>query len=1120
MGRKVVKSTAADPEELDSSIRRRRQQQQASCEKPCASPRGLLRGRRSLTKSSSTTTESPRRWSVFSSNSVSNNSNTNNNTVAISPRNSLQVSRQLDFSSPKSVTSKGAAGGGCAVQTQATTIMSPKKAASGLNGVVVCSPRESVVSSVGNSQRFSENGDADSMTSNYCAGGGGGAAAICIDELRQLESILHASGARLDELYRKVTVDSGSFKDHASVFDSLQWDILKEMGNIYKLVAATLLYCYSVIRHLEQQPRKCMCFGSRADGTWKLQIDSIISELKVLQDNLNFAMIAAVGNRIAQPLFSPPAVAPSKKPGLQEQQFNATVGLDEHVNYIIDFIKRPGVCLVGIHGQAGLGKTTLLNEIVAKVENSEKRLFAYIEMNDDLRILQSSLLLQLGGGKRDFQTTSLGRSAILYQLRKLKQQRKVVRIAIDNLSDVRLVGQLFPHSLGKVLPVDSSILITCPSVAIVNKIDQLCRRTMLSDYHYLPFKLPHLAPEHAKTLFVFHLATAAEVPANSILPVEDDGGMFSSSKYTELIDQFLPLCEGLPMALKVVGHYFSNSANCNEENWTAVAKRMKMAEDDMETTEDRMFAKLMVIFEKLGLAQKEAFLDIATFFRSWDWRIVERIVGKPQLEQLVNQGFVHSKLKDVENFTGIMQLTCYSGQPWKTEVVMMHDLLHAIACRRAHGNRVQSEDQAHLPDRLLMDNPGMELNQVQGLSLINCKEPLQGAMLEKMQDLRVLILQNIAIKGFCSKALNQLQFLYWGKTQVSREVRLPFQIGKLRKLEMMILCAHEIDLLMKFPPHLKDLTIIGCNNMEELPETLLVLSALVELHLVSCNRLLDLTPSFGSLKMLCRFRLENCLSIRYLPRCIGVLSSLHELDLSGCTNLTTLSSEIGKLVGLRKLNLSRCKSLVRLPAEIGCLRNLLSLNLGQLQIVNLPVEIGNLCALEDLSLSGCAQLEKLPKEIGHLASLLRLNLSSCTSLQELPKEIGKLISLQRLSLNSCSSLSRLPDQLYEIVTLQALDLDYCKSLTHLSPEIGNLCSLQRLSLNCCTRLTWLPTEITSLPCLQVINLVGCTGLKHKHPEEMEKITRQNSTTAYRDPGGLISLEGPKNRSFKLYSITY
>jgi len=1040
-----------------------------------------------------------------------------------------------------------------------------------------------VASSLGNSQRLSETGDADSLAKYYTGG------AVCIDELRQIENVLHASGARLDELYKKVT-ETG-FKDHASVFESLQWDILKETGylswfglafilagflsshcgeeeedphelvsthwhalkaqtdsiidqldelnlcletdsNIYKLVAGTLLYCCAVIRHLEQKPKKCMCFGSRPDGTWKLQIDSIICELKVLQDNLNFAMLAAVGNRVAQPMMSPPtAVAPTmtttnnKGPTVlpqeqqqwrqrQRQQLNpGTVGIDEHVTQIIDFIKKNGVCVVGIHGQSGLGKTTLLNEIVAKIENSEKRLFAYIEMTDDLRRLQSSLLLQLGGGKRDFQTTSHGRSAILYQLRKLKQQHKVVRIAIDNLSDVRLVGQLFPHSLGKVLPANSSILITCPSVAIANKVDQLCRTT-ISAYHYLPFKLPQLAPEHAKALFLFHVAAGSVYTS---LPMEDDDTIFS--KYGDLAEQFMLLCEGLPVALKVVGHYFSNSANCNEENWTAVAKRMKMVEEEMETSEDRMFAKLMVIFEKLSLGQKEAFLDIATFFQSWDWRIVERVIGKQQLGQLINQGLVHAKLRDIESISGIVQFTCYSEQPWKTEMVMMHDLLYAIACRRAHGNRVHSEDQAHLPDRLLMDSPGMELSQVQGLSLINCKEPLQGTMLEKMQDLRIIILHNIAIKGFCSKALNQVQFLYWGKSHVSQEVRLPFQIGKLRKLEMMILRAHEIDLLMKFPPQLKDLTIIGCNNMEELPETLLVLSTLLELHLISCNRLHDLTPAFSSLKMLRRFRLENCLSIQQLPKCIGALTNLYELDLSGCANLSMLSSEIGNLVSLNKLNLSYCKSLVRLPSEIGCLKNLTSLNLAHLMIMSLPVEIGHLRALEDLSLSGCAQLDKLPKEIGFLASLLRLNLSSCTALKELPKEIGKLISLQRLSLNSCSALSRLPDEFYKLVSLQSLDLDYCKLLAHLSPAICNLRSLQRLSLNCCTRLTWLPTEITTLPSIQVVNLVGCTGLKPEQPKEMQKITRENSRAAHKDHSDLVTLEGPKNRSFKLYSMT-
>jgi hypothetical protein len=51
---------------------------------------------------------------------------------------------------------------------------------------------------LGNSQRLSETGDADSLAKYYTGG------AVCIDELRQIENVLHASGARLDELYKKV----------------------------------------------------------------------------------------------------------------------------------------------------------------------------------------------------------------------------------------------------------------------------------------------------------------------------------------------------------------------------------------------------------------------------------------------------------------------------------------------------------------------------------------------------------------------------------------------------------------------------------------------------------------------------------------------------------------------------------------------------------------------------------------------------------------------------------------------------------------------------------------------------------------------------------------------------
>lgn len=120
-----------------------------------------------------------------------------------------------------------------------------------------------------------------------------------------------------------------------------------------------------------------------------------------------------------------------------------------------------------------------------------------------------------------------------------------------------------------------------------------------------------------------------------------------------------------------------------------------------------MYGNLQVIYEKLGPAQKEAFLDIAAFLRGWDWRTVERVVGKPQLDTLVDQALVSAKLKDAESTFGIASYTRYSERPWKSEMVMMHELLYAIACRRAAGNRVHSEDQNHLPERLKMDGPGM-----------------------------------------------------------------------------------------------------------------------------------------------------------------------------------------------------------------------------------------------------------------------------------------------------------------------------------------------------------------------------------------------------------------------------
>ena len=67
--------------------------------------------------------------------------------------------------------------------------------------------------------------------------------------------------------------------------------------------------------------------------------------------------------------------------------------------------------------------------------------------------------------------------------------------------------------------------------------------------------------------------------------------------------------------------------------------------------------------------------------------------------------------------------------------------------------------------------------------------------------LRILLLQDTSIKGYCTKTLHQLRFFYWGKSQIARDVRIPFQMSRLRKLEMVILRASEIDLAMKVCEH-------------------------------------------------------------------------------------------------------------------------------------------------------------------------------------------------------------------------------------------------------------------------------------------------------------------------------
>jgi len=68
----------------------------------------------------------------------------------------------------------------------------------------------------------------------------------------------------------------------------------------------------------------------------------------------------------------------------------------------------------------------------------------------------------------------------------------------------------------------------------------------------------------------------------------------------------------------------------------------------------------------------------------------------------------------------------------------------------------------------------------------------------------------------------------------------------------------------------------------------------------------------------------------------------------------------------------------------------------------------------------CVRLEKLPDSFTKLATLKILWLEGCKNLIELPMEFGNLQALELLDLENCVRLEKLPDSFAKLATLKIL----------------------------------------------------------------------------------------------------
>ncbi|KAM5569604.1 TMV resistance protein N [Rosa sericea] len=800
---------------------------------------------------------------------------------------------------------------------------------------------------------------------------------------------------------------------------------------------------------------------------------------------------------------------------ISEQVINSTyldvakypVGIEPRVQEIHNLLGVGGrdVHMVGIWGAGGIGKTA----IAKAVYNSIAHKFAgscFLEnvtensKGGGLVKLQKKLLCEILKGTK-LKVTNVARGITMI---KERLQYKSVLLVLDDVHGMdqldNLAGQCSWFGMG------SRIIIT-------TRDKQLLRRHSVN----LIYEVQNL--DHHEALEVFSMnAFKRSRPLDA---------------YAELTERAIRYAQGLPLALTVLG---SSLCNENVELWEAALGGFKSSEiQDV----------LKISYNGLDHRLKEAFLDIACFFKGENREQVIKILEACGSKQLVINVLIEKALISIDN----------------NDCIWMHDLVEQMGRDIVHelspndpGNRSRlwfHEDVY----RVLTENIGT--TNVIGIKVELPEDSdmicLSGTTFSNMRNLRLFIHRAGRYYGVVDNLPNSLRVVDWPNyplqflpsNLIPRELALinmprsritVFGDGDKNLINLTSINLRGCQYLIKVSdlsgsPNLQRLNLDECENLVEVHHSVGFLNKLNDLSLWKCRRLRTFLTevSWKSMRKLrlpfCK-RLESFINIvhkmesityltlresgiKELQSWIGCCTSLEVLYLDG-TTIKQLPSTIENLTSLRILGLSE-SPLKELPSSIGCLTSLVELDARQTLIEELPSSIGNLTSLRELKLSK-TPIKRLPSSIGYLTSLKELLDASETLIEELPSSIGNLTSLRELKLSK-TPIKGLPSSIGDLTSLIRLNASETL-IEELPSSIGNLNRLQYLELKGCANLTNVPHSVYGgLQSLQYLDLSWCSklvtfpsrvsSLVSSSAESLHLILPTNSNNGHDHPGSLL-----------------
>ncbi|XP_030957403.1 TMV resistance protein N-like isoform X1 [Quercus lobata] len=646
------------------------------------------------------------------------------------------------------------------------------------------------------------------------------------------------------------------------------------------------------------------------------------------------------------------------------------VGTDSPMEELITRYSDLGnnVCMAGICGLGGLGKTTLA-KVLYETERNHFEGSSFIanirevSKKHDLVRLQKQLLAQiLEDGNIDIWDVHEGVNTIKNRLR-----RKKVVLVLDDVDQLDQLENLArePHWFGS----GSWIIITTRDEHLLVQHGVHNRST------------PNTLNDHdALKLFCLKSFKNAQ-------PIED---------YMQLSKDVVYYAKGLPLALVTLGSFLIKRT-INE--WRSALKRLK------NNPEGKIFDTLKVSYDGLEENCKKIFLDIACFFRG---KLKDRVI-----EILDNCGFA----AEIE----ISVLRDKSLLTIENNKLLMHDLLQEmgweIVRRESYeepGNRSRLWLRKDLfcvltEKRATKAIQAIVLDSYEGDEACRNLEVCPEAFSE-MCNLRLLIIDNVRISNVPNHLSNDLRFLEWHGYS-AKCLPSSFQPKYLVELKMWF---SEIEYLWEGVKYLNKLKLIDLQLSKNLIRTpdFTGVPILERLCLRGCIHLVEIDPSIGKLSRLTVLNLGFCRSLINLPSNMDGLRSLQKLILLGCSKLACLPENLGKIECLEVLDLTGT-DIREVPSSInifichGCEKQIFKSRLDSFFCIH---------SLKSLSLSTNKLVSVLPASISQLQKLEALNLGNCIQLQSLPEFPS---NLRYINAKGCSSLEPSPTLLSVSNLLQA-----------------------------------------------------------------------------------------------------